>query len=177
MFYIEDKNFLKKHHEKFIEDVVMGENFPFYILKNAAEKDGCDLLTHIIKHRAENIDVGNPEFNSNFYPDALNIVYSFFSKNKIKFKKILRLAFNLTYNNGFDKCGLHEDHSYPHKQLIIYLNDVLDKNSKTVILDKNKKIFKEIIPEKYKGVCFDSHLHYHYFPKKGKRIVLVCTFE
>ena len=177
MFYIEDKKFLIGRLKKFIKDVFMGDNFPFYILKNAATKDGCDILTHIIKHRVESINIGDPEFNSSFYPDALNIVNSFFNKNKIKFKKILRIAFNLTYNNGFDKCGIHEDHSYPHKQLIIYLNDVLDKNSKTIILDKNKKKFKEINPEKYKGVCFDSHLHYHYFPKKGKRIVLVTTFN
>jgi len=32
-------------------------------------------------------------------------------------------------------------------------------------------------PEKYKGIYFDSHLHYHFFPKKGERVVLIATFN
>ena len=42
--------------------------------------------------------------------------------------------------------------------------------------NNNKQILKEIYPEKFKGICFGSNLHYHFFPKKGARIVLVATF-
>lgn len=177
MFYLEDKKFLSKKQKDFINGIVLGEDFPFYIIKNAAYNDGCDFLSHIVKRRHEDIKEGESEYNSSWHPQVCDILYSFLNKNKIKFKKILRIAFNLTFNNGHIKCDLHEDHSYPHKQIIIYLNNPLDKESKTVILDKNKKVFKEIKPEQYKAVCFDSHLHYHFFPKKGKRVVLIATFN
>jgi hypothetical protein len=86
------------------------------------------------------------------------------------------MCINLTFNNGTKKCPIHQDHEYPHKQLIIYLNDA-DIDSKTIILDKKNKVLKKITPEKYKGVCFENLHHYMIYPKKGERVVLVTTFK
>ena len=57
------------------------------------------------------------------------------------------MCFNLTYANGMEKSGVHVDHKYPHKQIILYLNDC-DKDAKTVIVDDKGKDSKIITPEK-----------------------------
>lgn len=178
IFYKESKNFLSVDNKKFIEETISSGYFPFYIqnfttVKNNV-KDNCLSLVHILLHRPESIDK-DKRINSNYYEGFLNIVNSFFKKFKIKPKSILRMSVNFTFNNGFQKCPVHEDHNYPHKQLIIYLNDA-DPSSKTIVLDKKNKILKKIIPEKYKGVCFNNLPHYQFFPKKGERLVLVTTF-
>tara|TARA_R100000664_G_C2754298_1_gene141894 strand:+ start:1526 stop:2053 length:528 start_codon:yes stop_codon:yes gene_type:complete len=175
MFYIEDKNFLNKNQKKFIEEITTKSDFPYYVISNSTENDSSEYLSHIIKNRIE--DFPNEKCNSNYYPQITDILFSFLIKNKIKIKQLCRAAVNLTYNNGKEKCNPHHDHKYEHKQFILYLNDPIDKNSKTVILDKSNKVFKEVTPEQYKGICFDSHLHYHYYPKKGRRIILIATFK
>jgi len=81
----------------------------------------------------------------------------------------------------------HIDYAGYHKQLLIYLNDPIDKESHTVILDEdaplgipddgNQKQLKRVIPEKYKGVCFENLPHYQVYPKFGERIVSVFTFR
>ena len=98
-------------------------------------------------------------------------------KNLQQLKEILRIAVNLTYNNG-EKCSpIHQDHHFPHNQLLVYLNTPIDKNAKTVIYDNNEKtILKKITPEKFKGVCFENKPHSLIHPTKGDRLVLVYTF-
>lgn len=172
----EHKKFITEESKQFIEKIVLNDQLPYFIVNSSVDKDTCDYLSHVILRKPEQKKPGEPEFNSHLYPEFIKIVDSFFKKTKIKCNKLLRMAVNLTFNNGHIRCGDHYDHDYDHKQLIIYLNDPKDKKSKTVIL-KNKKIYKESYPEQFKGICFGRELHYHYYPKFGKRIVLVCTFQ
>jgi hypothetical protein len=176
MFYKESYNFLNSEDINFIENVVLNNNFPFYQLKHTVSDNYQDSLTHTILKRPE--DSIN-RIVSPYFTQTLNIIKSFFNSINIKGEiKLLRLAINFTYNNGYEKCEIHQDHPYDHTQLIIYLNDPLDKESKTVILDKDHKtILKEITPEKYKGVWFEGLPHTLFFPKKGNRIILIATFE
>jgi hypothetical protein len=176
MFFKEHKSFLTEKNKKFIENIVLKDNFSYFLNKSSVKGDECGYMSHVILRRPEDKKENEPYFNSFYHPEIVNIVDSFLKKTKIKYKILLRLAINLTYNNGHEKCEPHYDHTYDHKQLIIYLNNPLDKESKTVIL-KNKKIYKEIYPEQYKGFCFGKEMHYMYYPKFGNRIVLVCTFK
>jgi len=74
-------------------------------------------------------------------------------------------------------CPTHQDHHFDHYQMLIYVNDMKDKDSKLVILDDDEKtILKEVYPDKFKGLIFDNKPHYHYYPKQGTRWVMVCTF-
>ena len=173
---IEDSNFLTSNQKDFIHNIVCGNNFPFYLQNESVRGDSKSLLTHNIILRPE--DRGEEYLNSTFHTnDFIDILKTFCIKHFIPFNEILRLSVNLTFNNGNDKCPLHIDHpGKKHNQLIIYCNDVLDKNSKTVICDKDNKEVKEVIPEIYKGICFTEKPHYHYFPKQGHRIVLVYTW-
>ncbi len=175
MFYKESKNFLSKENIIFIENIILGNNFPFYLSQKSTATDNYKKMFHELLLRPEGCLLEN-RINSTYYNDVFNLVNSFLKKFKIKQKEILRMCINFTYNNGVEKCPVHKDHDFPHKQLIIYLNEA-DINSKTVILNEKNKIIKEIAPEKYKGVCFDNVLHYHYYPKKGERIILITTFR
>jgi len=122
------------------------------------------------------------------------MLFTFCNNNQIICTEVIRAAINLTYNNGQEKCFPHVDHSEYHKQLIVYLNDPPDKESHTVIMDKDtpldkdgsdsilfpdeeKHQLKRIVPEKYKGVCFENLPHYQVYPKFGDRIVCVFTFK
>jgi len=180
MFLIEDKNFLTKEQKDHIDDVVLGDNFPWFFHKISVHpneysvpKNNNSFLSHIVLRRPEE----RPEdeyFNSSESRFCVDVLNTFCKKNNIKYKEILRISYNLTFNNGSSKCDLHEDHTYPHKQLIVYLNNC-DKKLYTVIKNKNKEI--KIEPNKFKGVCFESKPHYIFFPKKKERVVLIITFK
>ena len=176
MFYKESNDFLTDENKKFINEILLSNSFPFY--RNftlTSPEDKNIFLCHVLLVRPEE-RIYKDHINSLYFSETLKIILSFFNKFKIKHKEILRMSINYTYNNGVDKCPVHQDHEYPHKQIIIYLNDA-DSSSKTVILDKNDKILKEIIPQKNKGICFDNKPHYHFYPKKGERIILIATFK
>jgi hypothetical protein len=180
MFFKENKNFLSKENIDFIENKIFKKGiFPWYLQSQTTPKNTPNIydnfFAHIVLERLENKHI-TEVVNSSFYNETVNILTNFLNSVKIKLNFFTRISYNLTYNNGIEKCGTHADHDYNHNQIIIYLNDCLDKNSKTIILGDNKKIIKEIKPEQYKGVCFGSNLHYHFFPKEGARIVLVATF-
>jgi hypothetical protein len=177
LYFIEDKNFLEKDQINFLENEILTNNFPWYHNSECVEGDNLSNLQHIVKIRPEVKKENTPEYNSVYGEKFFNIFLRFCKKNNISFKKIFRIALNYTYNNGAEFCPIHLDHHFPHKQLLIYLNDPLDKKTKTVILDDDEKtILKEVMPEKYKGICFENKFHYMIYPKIGYRIIIVYTF-
>lgn len=175
MFYKEINNFLTKQNIDFIEKLILTNDFPYFIYDSPVEKEKSPYLSHVVVRRPED---KNPGINSPHYMECVKIILSALSAADVQTKNILRIAINLTYNNGMEKCKIHEDHDYPHKQLLLCLNDPLDKNSKTIILDDDKEtILKEVIPKKYTGIIFDNKPHYHFYPKQGHRIMFVATFN
>ena len=176
-----DKNFLDEKSKLFIEEVVLGDYFPFYIQKNTTDQDVVSnnfFLSHRVVARPEENSESVSIITSDFHQEFFKIFELFTNKNNIQHNQIHRCSVNLTFKVNAIACPIHNDHDFEHKQLLIYLNDCDDKESKTVLLDKKaKSIIEEIPPEQYKGVCFDSCPHFHYFPKKGKRVVLVYTFS
>lgn len=179
MLFIEDDNFLKQEHKDFIKNVILNCEFPFFIQQYTTEKDDetSGVLVHTLAKRLENRS--QDEWLCSEYGHIfLDMAETFFKKNNISYKTLHRAAVNFTYNTGTERCSTHLDHDFPHKQLLVYLNEVKDKNSKTVILDNDEKtVLKEVYPKEYKGVCFDAKPHFHIFPKVGSRIVFVITFD
>ena len=173
----QSKDFLSKDNISFIENVLLKRNFPYYlsysfeqglILKN-------QYLSHIVLRRIEEGGVENAINSPDVYEQTLDILNNFCNSINEKYEFFTRISYNLTFNNGEEKSHIHKDHDYPHKQIIIYLNDA-DSNSKTCILDNKEKVIKEIKPKKYTGVCFNDLKHYQIFPKSGFRLVLIATF-
>ena len=180
MFLIEDKNFLTEKQKDHIDNVVLESSFPWFfhnvsVLPNKLSKvkNNKSYLSHIVLRRPDQRPKGE-EFNSTESVFCVDVLKTFCEKHNIKCKEILRISYNLTFNNGYSKGDLHVDHDYPHNQLIVYLNDC-DKKLYTVIKDNKKEI--KIKPEKFKGVCFESKPHYQLFPKKQERVILVITFR
>jgi uncharacterized membrane protein len=173
----QSKNFLSKDNIHFIENVLLKRTFPYYIsysFENETVQKN-EFLSHEVLARIEEAGIKNAINSPEVYDQTVDILNNFCSSINENYEFFTRISYNLTFNNGKQRSHIHKDHNYPHKQIIIYLNDA-DKNSKTCILDEKEKVIKEIEPKKYTGVCFDDLKHYQIFPKSGFRLVLVATF-
>jgi|694.fasta_scaffold33071_10 hypothetical protein len=177
MFFIEDENFLTNKQKLFINQMVLGDNFP-YFLQSVSHIDGGDsFMCHIALNRPEERNKTDG-INSPYYENFKEMLETFCKKNNIVLNEIFRIAVNLTYPIGKEDSLIHIDHNFEHKQLIIYYNEPIDKDSNTVILNKDgKTILKEISPKKFKGVCFESNPHYLKYPKNGERVIGIFTFR
>lgn len=90
--------------------------------------------------------------------------------------EILRMAINATINNGGDNIGaIHRDHEYPHRQLLICINDNFSGGGTVIYPDDGDPFTIEY--EKYDGVSFDSCDHASKFPDHGVRIMAVYTYK
>tara|TARA_A100000172_G_C3034154_1_gene107863 strand:- start:84 stop:620 length:537 start_codon:yes stop_codon:yes gene_type:complete len=178
MFLVQDDDFLTKEQKYFIDNIVLSADFPYYLNESSVGNDGNKYLSHNILKRPEERKNDEEMFLSPYANHAIEIFKTFIIKNKINTQELLRCTFNLCFKTKSKNCTIHTDHDYDHKQLIIYLNDPMDKTSKTVLLDSTeKKILHKLTPKQYKGVCFEACPHYFSFPKKDIRVVLVYTFR
>lgn len=175
---IEDDDFLRQEQKDFINKILLSPNFPYYLNLFSVDKDDDNAyLSHSILNRPEERKPGEV-FKSAYADQAVDIFKTFIIKNRINTEELLRCTINLCFKTKNKTCVVHNDHDYKHKQLIIYLNDPIDKTSKTILLnEKQDKIIHRITPKQYKGVCFDSCPHYFYFPKKDIRVAIVYTFR
>lgn len=173
---IEDKNFLSKDSIEFIESFVMTNKCPFYVQHEAVPGDNTKNMTHVVLPRVE---IRDETYTVHpYHKNFVNILNDFCIKNYVKYNEILRISINLTYYNGVrDKSPTHCDHEFEHNQLLVYLNNPLDKKSFTILLDDNNNEIKKIRPEKFKGVLFGRMSHYLYYPKIGERYILIFTFR
>ena len=196
MFFIEDNNFLTDEHKQCIEAVQSPDGIPYFYQQSFSRTHykpfTHTLLCHVLIHRPDLREKNY--YNSDYAEIFEDMLFTFCNNNQIICTEVIRAAINLTYNNGQEKCFPHVDHSEYHKQLIVYLNDPPDKESYTIIMDKDTSLdkygsdgilypdeekhqLKRIVPEKYKGVCFENLPHYQVYPKFGDRIVCVFTFK
>jgi len=172
---IEDKEFLTKKQKSLIETDILGRTFPFYYSSSALPEDNIGYMSHIVLKRPEKRNTNDNGINSDYYEFFKSILLTFCEKHKISINEILRINVNLTFPIGIKSGGVHIDHDFEHKQLILYLTN--NSESCTHILDDDKKtIIKSVIPEKYKAVCFGTKYHYADMPKNKIRIVVVYTF-
>jgi hypothetical protein len=166
---VEDKNFLSTIEKNYInKEIINNQSFPFYWNEHQVSEDDVPFLSHVMKSR-------NSDFiNSNIFPFFKGILDNFCTKHNIKYKNILRACINLTFLNKKNIGTIHKDHEFPHKQLIIYLND---SDGNTYLYNDNKKLIKEIIYKQYKIVCFDNCFHSAGFPKSKRRLICIITFN
>jgi hypothetical protein len=117
-----------------------------------------------------------PEYNGK-YPlpnsDKLEMISSVFKEiithNDINFTTFLRINANCTHpqlNTDIQCTVPHYDHTFPHKNMLIYFSDA---GGKTVVDDK---IFE---PKEDDVIIFEGK-HYYYAPLEKRRIICVATF-
>jgi hypothetical protein len=169
---IEFKCDLTKEQTEFVYEM-LSEAFPLYY-GTAVEKYKIFSHSFLIRNRNEDDNFG--VINSGYWER----VYSFFkemcAKHGIEHRVIYRAALNVTTFDT-DKMGeLHDDHRFPHKVFIMYLNDF--SNGALYIQDRDTKKLIEIKAEKYKVVIFDGQMHAQGFCGNGeRRVALVFTFN
>lgn len=187
MYQVIDDCQIMKNHEEFIE-TALGSSIAFY-----REASGGPLskpyFGHCIMDRIEDSEGYIATPRSRLFFPALNLIKEICISENIQFKELGRCYINVSHPDGSNglACGAHVDHTYPHIQMLAYLND---SDGNTILYDKQadynndpspyteipEKKLIEISPKKYKVVLFDGSLyHTAHLPTNSERTVLVAT--
>jgi len=169
-----DDNFMSEANKKYVDQFILGSDYPYYIQENSVENDNHIYMVHTAVTRPEGHDPSYPVVNSSESTALLEILYDFVEKHKINCTRILRCAVNISLNNGFEKTASHVDHKYKHKSLLVYCTDNPEAST---VLEKDNKIYKQVETKKYRGLYFEDYKHYLKYPKKDIRVVIVFTFK
>ena len=113
MFFIEDKFLLDEKEKEYIDNLIVDSYFPYYYQSTAVDDDHYPFLCHTLKFTDK--DTNHSSQTEKF----LEILDKFCKKHEIYYDTVYRVAINLTYNNGQEKCFPHVDHPEYHKQLMI----------------------------------------------------------
>ena len=173
---IVDKDFLTYEQKNFVKDVILGDDFQWYLAPGAIEwGDNYFYMFHVVLRRPELHLRGEYRFNSPYSDFFLQVFETFCDKNNIEYSDLLRISVNLVFPNGVEESMIHYDHDFPHRQLIVYLTD--NPDSSTRIFDKDEEtLLHEITPEQFKGVAFDAFPHLVVNQKLGIRVAVIYTF-
>ena len=157
---------------KQFKNIVTSSDFPWLYSKTTninCEEDDCELFCHPLLQRPA------PESRftkqcSNYTELAVHVAEQILNYNKVEFEFFCRMAVNFTYNT---KVGSpkHDDHPFPHKNLLVYLSSFYDVS--TVVCDGDK--LHKSKPVEDLPIVF-SGFHYNEPPSSGNRIVLIATF-
>ena len=123
---IEDESILNENDKQYIETVVLGEHISFFWAENQAENDSKPYLYHTLIHRK------TQQIHSDYANFFKDLVKKFAIKHKLECRVFLRGCINLSFPMK-GKGTPHRDHTFPHRQVIIYLNN---SHGNTVIFDK-----------------------------------------
>lgn len=187
MFLIEDDCGISKNVQEIIDNNLLSNEFPWY-WQDSSTSYKYPFFSHILipRHdgKTEEVKINSPLFA--FFDD---IRKSFCDIHNIPFARYLRASLNLSFYFSSQHSEPHVDHPFPHKTIIMYLNDFT--NGSTVIFDKQfdgatptitdnaPVILKKIQGKKGKITCFDgSYYHATEWPAEGqRRVICVITFE
>ena len=173
------KNPLTKEYLQ-LKQEVLSHSFPWYWNETSTEEnflsemENSPHLGHSILKRPNNYGDEYPSLFpvvTSSYSDICNQVLSqIFEFNQIKINCIYRISFNLTLPFSDKPIPAHQDHDFPHANFLIYLNDA---GGETVCLSpEGKRVHCQLEDD----IIIFEGIHYHFLPKKTRRVVLVATF-
>jgi hypothetical protein len=161
-----------KEQQEFI-DHLLSVDFPLYYI-TSTEK--YKFFSHTFLKRNENLQGSVGIVNSIYWESIHKLFKEICVKYNIEHNIIYRANLNVTLFDKDQMGDLHTDHSFPHKNFLLYLNDF--SGGSTYIQDEDTKEIKEIKAEKFKVVIFDGNMHAQGFCSiKERRVVLVITFN
>ena len=111
-----------------------------------------------------------PIVTSNYSDECNQVLSQIFEFNQIRVNCVYRISFNLTLPFSDKPIPAHQDHNFPHANLLIYLNNA---DGETVCLNDTGK---QVHYPSEDGIIIFEGTHYHFLPKKKRRVVLVATF-
>lgn len=181
---------LSQQEKDYIEQFVMGPQFPWYWqdyqtldnlpdLGEGLKSYNSAYLSHILLARAEDPSLSHLERPANHFSRSyeffIEIFHRFMSMNQLKYSKIYRANLNLTWHNPGAHSKPHKDHVFPHNNFIMYLNTCED--AETVVWTDDFSGMIEIPCQQYMAVTFKEMYHAPKFPPPGsKRVVFVVTY-
>ena len=182
---ITDQDIFKPGECKFINEIILGNNFPWCYNANSVIgktfRDGIFYFSHQLLERPEQ----RPESSTNVFTTKrfyhagvtepwLKIAKRFIKKHKLPFKEFLRASLNMTLPQKISRCPEHQDHDFPHHLISFYLNTI---DGDTVLLHKGIE-HTRITPEAFKAISFSNYYsHYVIHPTRSNRVVMVVTFR
>jgi hypothetical protein len=156
-----------------LKNSILSESFPWYSKITTRESQGTTFYSHMFLKRPSE---KNPfsEIVSNYFDQAYRILLEILKYNNLHINYFLRINANITHNYGSGiACSPHYDHDFPHKNLLIYLNQA---SGPTVVINPENKTEEYFHPKEDAIITFEGK-HYHYQPDVGeRRIVLVATY-
>lgn len=200
MSYLELKN---PKTEKYLSLVqfIKSQEFPWYFFNNPVsflhKNNIIPWYSHCVLSRGVHAD-GEPIVNSFIFDTVVEVLNEIFEFNLIKVKKLYRINVNATHNLTDFIAPPHVDHSFPHQQMLIYLND-LETSCPTYLfrekyvegmncsyfandiesISKDFTLDDIIQPKENKIITFDGlTFHSYSFPKNNleRRLCIVVTY-
>ena len=148
-----------------LKELVQTDNFPWFRLKG--NQHSPDYFSHKLFTRPVGVEEHLfPTIASEYLKSFADLLYSVFDLNAIEVKCIYRMSVNLVMPSTDSHSPLHVDHSFPHRNIIMYLTDA---GGDTVVND-------EVYSPKEDDIIMFEGKHYHHFPMKDARIVFVATY-
>jgi hypothetical protein len=172
---IEDTAILTEYQTEHINNVILGNDIPWFFSKDSVYGDNLSYFSHVLIHRKE--ENRNSENNSPLTNFFIEIFNSQVSKHNIRINEILRASLNATFYEDRPYGTIHLDHDFEHNNFIMYLDTI--ENAGTGIF-RDKEIEPLYISQciKFNYVVFPGLLHAQQYPPPGKRrVVFVLTFK
>jgi len=186
--FIEKENVLPQGDIENIERIVKDYNFPWFYRPSTLNNFPYN------SHALLDPNIGK---NSPHYDYFKKIFDRLCERSNIKVNKILRMNINMSFYNSAKHADLHVDHDFPHKVMILYLNNAsgntlifnetfkekkqpqIDYESNWYKIQKEHTLKHTIVPKKNKVAFFDG-INYHaqeFCKPNEERIIFICTFQ
>jgi hypothetical protein len=165
---------LKSDNYLTLKDQVLSSDFPWFFMKTTLQKNNTEYKDSSYFCHAVVKPPGNPNLystiSSPYYSDLCNVVLQEIKElNQIKINSVIRVCFNMTLPIGNITSPPHYDHDFPHKNLLIYLNN---SDGDTVVCEQKEERYSPIEDD----IILFEGLHHHEYPKINNRVVMVVTF-
>lgn len=146
-----------------LKALVLSSDFPWYLQRN--EHDEFYFYGHSFVERPES-GLKLPVIKSNDFELCYTVFMEILEYNGVDVTTFYRMGANAVSPQSGKAPVEHVDHEFPHKNLLVYLTDA----GGATIVEGNR-----YEPQEDSLLLFTGR-HYHKFPKKKRRVVLVATF-
>jgi hypothetical protein len=164
--------------KELIEWILTERSFPLFFLFN--EPNQAPAFMHFLRKRnKDKLDVEG-DVNSEFCEEFEQIFKDWAEQNSVEWNKILRTSINFTTHQPPGSYAIHQDHHFPHKNWLVYLNEFTggDTTFYKKLGDMNYKEIYYTNPKKYGVVMSDGEPHDAGFCAPHEiRVVMVVTFN
>ena len=172
---IEDAANLNTDQINYINNVILGNDIPWFYSNDSVYGDGLSYFSHVLIHRKEQNK--NFEINSPFTDFFIEIFNQQVIKHNIRVNEILRASLNATFYEDRNYGSAHLDHEFDHNNFIMYLDTINEAGTGIFADNETTPIYiSECV--KFNYVMFPGLLHAQQYPPPGKRrVVFVLTFN